>query len=69
LLSGLGLEEPNEYNVHMKARRIGIGLLLATASIVGYMAVLLISKELPIEHNIEKAAASAITGNVDIRGA
>jgi hypothetical protein len=53
----------------MKARRIGIGLLLATASIVGYMAVLPISKELPIEHNIEKAATSVITGNVDIRGA
>jgi hypothetical protein len=35
----------------------------------GYMAVLPISKELPIEHNIEKAAASVITGNVDIRGA
>lgn len=52
----------------MKARRIGIGLLLATASMVGYMAVLPVLKELPVEHNIEKATTSAITGNVDIRG-
>ena len=52
----------------MKARRIGIGLLLATASIVGYMPVLPISKELPVKHNTGKAATSVMTGKIDIRG-
>ena len=52
----------------MKARRIGIGLLLATASIVGYTPVLPISKELPVRHNIEKATTSVVTGKIDIRG-
>ena len=51
----------------MKARRIGIGLLFATASIVGYMPMLTISK-LPGKHNIEKAATSVVTGKIDISG-
>jgi hypothetical protein len=52
----------------MKARRIGIGLLLATANIVRYMPVLPISKELSVKDNIEKATKSAMTRSTDIRG-
>jgi hypothetical protein len=58
----------NEYNVHMKARRIGIGLLLATAGIVGHVPMLPISKELPVKHNIEGVATAVMTGTIDIRG-
>jgi hypothetical protein len=36
----------NEHNAYMKARRLRISLLLATANIVGYIPVLSTSKEL-----------------------
>jgi hypothetical protein len=52
----------------MKPRRIGIGLLLATANTVVCKLVLPISGELYVKESIEEAVAGATTESIDSHG-